>query len=212
MKNFLANHRKSWPNIAYRRSIYFAFFIFICSLVINHLASDYVDLRAGAYVPDIILDNTKVRDVDGVLNYGALLLVLFMVWKLGREPKRAPFVIKSTAIFIAIRAVFITMTHLGPAPTVSPINTNNILSQMILGKDFFFSGHAGLPFMLALIFWEDHLARYVTLTASLIFSLAVLFGHLHYSIDVFAAFFIAYSIFSLNIYLFKKDYFFSFDD
>jgi len=44
------------------------------------------------------------------------------------------------------------------------------------------------------------------LAASLIFGAAVLFGHLHYSIDVFAAFFITYAIFHIAQKFFPKDY------
>jgi hypothetical protein len=38
-----------------------------------------------------------------------------------------------------------------------------------------------------------------------VFGLSVLIAHIHYSIDVFAAPFMAYSIFSLARYFFKKD-------
>jgi hypothetical protein len=206
MRNFLLKHREHWTKQSYRHSIYLALVFFIASLFINHLASDYVDLHAGGYVPDIILDNVKVFDVDGILNYGALLLVIFIVGFLGHEPKRAPFVIKSVALFIVIRATFITLTRLGPSPITTPINPNNLMSQLIMGKDFFFSGHTGLPFLLSLIFWDHKLARGLTLAASLIFGLAVLLGHLHYSIDVFSAFFISYSIYHLARYFFATDY------
>jgi hypothetical protein len=40
-----------------------------------------------------------------------------------------------------------------------------------------------------------------------------LLAHLHYSIDVFAAFFITYSIYHIGIKLFKKDFdFFTLED
>ena len=50
------------------------------------------------------------------------------------------------------------------------------------------------------------MARTISLVASLVFGTAVLLGHLHYSIDVFSAFFITYAIFHLAIWLFPKDY------
>jgi hypothetical protein len=37
-------------------------------------------------------------------------------------------------------------------------------------------------------------------------AITVLFGHLHYSIDVFAAYFIAHGVFVLSRRLFKEEY------
>jgi len=86
------------------------------------------------------------------------------------------------------------------------MDPDDLLIRLNVGSDMFFSGHTGMPFLLALMFWEDKLARYISLTASCIFGAAVLFGHLHYSIDVFAAFFITYTIFQIAQKFFPEDY------
>jgi hypothetical protein len=117
-----------------------------------------------------------------------------------------PFFLKSIALFIFIRAVFITLTHLGPAPSRTYLDPDDLLIRINVGSDMFFSGHTGMPYLLALMFWEDKLARYISLTAACIFGAAVLFGHLHYSIDVFGAFFITYTIFHIAQKLFPQDY------
>jgi len=202
----IARQRACWARRGYRLSICLGILLFALSLVVNHYASNYVDANARVYVPDIILDNVPVHDVDGLLNYGTLFFLLFVAGFLAWEPKRLPFVIKSVALFILIRSVFITLTHLGPAPTITPINPDNIFSQLLVGKDFFFSGHTGLPFLLAIIFWNNPTARLVSLLVSFVFGVAVLLGHLHYSIDVFSAFFISYTIYHIAQYFFKDDF------
>jgi membrane-associated phospholipid phosphatase len=98
------------------------------------------------------------------------------------------------------------LTHLGPVPFQTPIEVNNILATVITGNDFFFSGHTGLPFLMALIFWEEKWIRTITLLVTAIFSVSVILGHLHYSIDVFAAFFISYGIFAIAKNFFSQDY------
>jgi hypothetical protein len=117
-----------------------------------------------------------------------------------------PFALKSAALFILIRSAFITLTHLGPFPTHSYINQEAFFSPLNLGSDFFFSGHTGLPYLMALVFWEYKFIRNVCLAASVVFGVSVLLGHLHYSIDVFSAYFITYSIFHISQKFFAKDY------
>jgi hypothetical protein len=81
------------------------------------------------------------------------------------------------------------------------------------GNDLFFSGHTGLPFLIALIFWDHIYLRALFLGSSVVFGVIVLLSHLHYSIDVFSAFFITYSIYHIAIKLFQNDFdFFSLEN
>jgi hypothetical protein len=79
------------------------------------------------------------------------------------------------------------------------------LNKLLFGADSFFSGHTGMPFLGALVFWDDKLVRWVYILASIFFAIVVLLGHLHYSIDVFSAFFITYSIYRIADISFNKD-------
>jgi membrane-associated phospholipid phosphatase len=63
-----------------------------------------------------------------------------------------------------------------------------------------------VPFLLGLIYWDNKILRLIFIATSVVFGTTVLLGHTHYSIDVFAAFFITYSIFHIALYLFKKDW------
>jgi len=59
---------------------------------------------------------------------------------------------------------------------------------------------------MALVFWKEKIRRIVFLITTLVFASSVIIAHIHYSIDVFAAPFITFSIYSLAKYFFKKDY------
>jgi hypothetical protein len=123
-----------------------------------------------------------------------------------KDPKKIPFAIKSIALFILIRSVFIMLTHLALPLRHSEIEFHSFFSKISGGNDMFFSSHTGLPYLIALIFWENKNLRYFFIGASIVFAVSVLLGHLHYSIDVFAAYFITYSIFHVSKRFFAKDY------
>ena len=180
-------------------------FLFITSLIVNYFAGIYATEIASSPVTDIILSNTKVYNLDGIFVYGSIAVWTFLILLCIYWPKRIPFTLNSLALFITIRAAFISMTHIGLFPTHIPVDTTGIISYFTFGGDLFFSAHTGIPFLLALIFWNQKALRYVFLISSIIFGIVVLLAHVHYTIDVFSAFFITYTIFHLSEKFFKED-------
>lgn len=196
------------PYIRHKRfilNVAFSFLLLGLSFIVNFYAGLYATERASNAVTDIILSNIPVFDVDAIFIYGPFLMWLFVVILGVLDPKKAPFVLKSVTLFILIRSVFITLTHLGPFPTQIPVDISGVVGRFTFGADLFFSAHTGLPFLMALVFWREKFLRHFFVGLSLFFGAVVLMGHLHYSIDVLAAFFITYTIFHLSIWLFPND-------
>lgn len=181
--------------------------LFIVSLVVMNVANIFAIKHQSSPVEDIILSNIPVFEIDTIILLLVFIVIGIVIGLLTLEPRRIPFLLKSGAVFILIRSVFITMTHLGPFPEQVETTTNVFLRTVGLGgtADFFFSGHTGLPFLMGLMFWEDPRLRYLFITFSVTLGIGMLLAHLHYSIDVFAAFFITYSIYHLCLWLFPKD-------
>ena len=130
------------------------------SLIINFIAGTYATEKVSSSVTDIILSNTRVHDVDGIFVYGSIILLFIIIFVLLLFPKKIPFAIKSIALFVIIRSVFISLTHLGPFPDQVNLTIGNFLNKFTFGGDLFFSGHTGLPFLMALIFWNNKYLRY----------------------------------------------------
>lgn len=189
----------------YYASLLESILLFIISIYITHLASRYAEIKASNYVEDIILSNTRVYNFEFIFVEGAIMLSLF-VGVLGfRFRKAAPFLLKTVSLFIMIRAMFVSLTHIGPYPLKLELESG-LLGFITQGNDLFFSGHTGLPFLIALIFWDHIYLRILFLSSSVVFGVIVLLSHLHYTIDVFAAFFITYSIYHMARKFFHKDY------
>jgi len=176
------------------RSSLVAFFILIGSLFVNFYAGSYATEKWTTAVTDIVLSNTRAHDVDALFISGIVLFFFFvLIWCL-RYPSQMPYILKSVALFILIRSVFVTLTHLGPFPDSIFIINTWIIGKLNFWADLFFSGHTGMPFLMALIFWKNKWMRYIFILLAITFGIIVLLWHLHYSIDVLAAFFITYSI------------------
>lgn len=202
----IASKYKSYFGEPYFVESFILAFVFLgASLVINFYAGTYATEVASNSVSDIVLNNFHVVDVDEMFIYGPLIFWLIAGPMLVARPGRIPFTLKSISLFVLIRSIFITLTHLGLPADHVVIPTSNILDKVSFGDDLFFSGHTGLPFLLALIFWDHKLWRYFFFLASIFFATIVLAGHLHYSIDVLGAYFITYTIFHLCQRFFKKD-------
>ena len=182
------------------------FSILFLSIIANFYSAIYASERASNSVTDIVLSNIPVYDVDGTFIYGPFLMWTFVIILCLYKPSRIPFILKSIALFVLIRSVFISLTHISPFPDQVIINTAGFIGWFTSGSDLFFSAHTGLPFLLSLIFWDNVYLRVIFFALSIIFGIVVLLGHLHYSIDVLSAFFITYAIYHIAVRIFKKDW------
>ncbi|HEV3244786.1 MAG TPA: phosphatase PAP2-related protein [Candidatus Paceibacterota bacterium] len=189
----------------YRTALFLSLVFFAASVVFSFFVINYANEIASNFVTDIILSNTPALGVDGLFAYGTILLIAFITLLLLSHPKRIPFSLNSMATFYFIRSAFTSLTHLGPFPTVPPNGDWGILlSHLLFGSDYFFSGHVGVCFLLALVFWQDKVLRYLFLAWAAYMSIVVLLGHYHYSIDVASAYFITYTIYVLCLKFFPK--------
>lgn len=205
MKAFRHSWSSHFGNKSFVWSFLLSFVFLIFALIISFYAGLYATRVASQPVTDIILSNIRVYDVDGIFIYGPWIFWIIVAVLLVLKPQKIPFVLKSIALFVLIRSVFISLTHIGPFPNADVISNTRLITDFTNGGDLFFSAHTGLPFLMALIYWDHKWLRYFFIAASLFFGAVVLLGHLHYSIDVLAAFFITYAIYHIALQFFLND-------
>lgn len=184
------------------------------SFVFEHFASVYAyaysQRPTSTYVGDLLLDNLPVVNLNFIiiecalfaLTAGTLFVILY-------RPRYILFSLKILALFISTRALFMSLTHIGIYPGAIDPGVglfDGIYVYLNFQTGFFFSGHTGMPFLMALVFWKRSVERNILLSMSLVFAIAVLLAHIHYSIDVLAAPFMAYGLFKVAQHFFVRDY------
>jgi hypothetical protein len=194
------------------RSFYLGLLFLILALLIQAGAGRYSSRSAlnANFAGDLILDNLPTVDLEFLIIQGALILWFGTSILLALRPRYLLFGMKAVALFIIIRAISINLTHIGIYPHQAPFDATDLgtrfYSLFSFQGNFFFSGHTGLPFLMALVFWDNPWLRRFFLGVSAVFAASVLLAHAHYSIDVFAAPFIAYGIYKISERIFPKDY------
>jgi len=206
-KHFRLHYKPIAADRVFLQSVIFGAVIFLAGLSASFYAVIYVNESVSNSVTDIILSNIRTYDVDGLYLYGPLVFLAVVTAYLLWHPKKIPFTLESIGLFMLIRAVFISLTHIAPFPVHTQIQLTGtgIFTTLMTGNDLFFSSHTGVPFLLALVFWDVKWIRYLSIAASILFGAVVLMAHLHYSIDVAAAFFITYSIYVIACKFFVAD-------
>jgi membrane-associated phospholipid phosphatase len=199
------NYKKYFKNKSWLWLSISGIILLALSLVVDSYAGKYANGAMSNSVSDIILSNIRVFDVDGIFVYGPMIFWAFVLYLALAKPNRIPFISKSVALFVLTRAVFISLTHIGSFPNHLIITPPHIFGLFSYYGDLFFSGHTGLPFLLALLFWDNKYLRILFILTAIFFGVIVLLGHLHYSIDVLGAFFITYSVYAIAAKMFKKD-------
>jgi hypothetical protein len=208
MRDLIQQYKIHFKEKKFVISVIVSIVFLLLSFVINFYAGTYATRNASNSVQDIVLSNIPVYNVDDIFVYGPLIMWAFVGVICLARPKIIPFLLKSIALFIFIRAIFITLTHIGPFPDQIALDAapGSWITKFTFGGDLFFSAHTGLPFLMALTFHKNKFLFWIFNITAVFFGIIVLLGHLHYTIDVMSAFFITYTISQITKVFFKSDF------
>lgn len=205
-QGLMQKYRALWAQHSFRNSLGLSIFALIAGLTVNNFAIRFATEKMSNPVTDIVLSNTPALPVNNLFIYGTFLAIGVSMIVAAYHPREIPFALNATALFYIIRSVFVSLTHSAPFTPLVADDFGATINHAFFGGDLFFSGHTGLPFLGALMFWHIPWLRYFYLAVSIFFGAVVLLGHIHYSIDVASAFFITYGIYHIAVWLFPKSY------
>ena len=206
LKEGIKKRIKSWGKEIFEHKylILISLVFLIVAIILEYLSGNYVDRKDAIPVPDFFLSILPTIDLSILFIYGIIIIILVMfLYPLFFKVNKLHNIISQFSLLVIIRSIFICLTHLKLPAEAIVKNFPWILKNLTFGNDLFFSGHVALPFLGFLLFEEKSL-KYFFLISSIIMAITVLLMHIHYSIDVFAAFFITYGTYKIGEKLFKK--------
>lgn len=211
LKKFFGQFWHHWKVLLrdhnYFVSLFGSFVLLVFAFSVNVLASAFNDTQVYLSVGDLLLDHIPTFDLGFLFTWGfySILITIFS-YTIFVKPETAPFVMKTFAILILVRCGSILLTNVGPPIGFFyegvPVG-GGALSDLFFRNDLFFSGHTAYPFLAFLIFRRTKL-RMFFLISSIVMAVTVLLMHVHYSIDVMAAYFVAYGTYVLSNKVFTK--------
>jgi hypothetical protein len=182
-----------------RRELLLAIVMIVLAMMVFAHFVDFIEARPGARLDDPVLRLTTPIDLTWpifLLVYGSLI---GGVAALLRHPQRLVFALQLYALMVVSRIVAMYLIPLDPPanmialrdPIVELFGTGHLLT-----RDLFFSGHTATLFILFLTA-NRRVTRIAFMLLTLVVAAAMLLQHVHYSIDVLAAFFFTYADYAL---------------
>lgn len=196
----------SWKAELYQHKflILLSLFFVIIAAGLDFLAGNYVTEVGVAVSPDIILDHIGPYNLQIFFGWGYLIVMfLFFFFPLLFKIRMFHKVLSQFSLIVILRSFFISLTHLKTPLTAIAPKFPAIFQPFVFENDLFFSGHVATTFLGFLVFKEFKI-KYFFLIASFFLGAVTLLMHRHYSIDVFAAFFITYCSYKMGEYFFRK--------
>ncbi len=176
----------------------------VVALCTDYYCGSYVTVTKGAKVPDLILDRFQAIDMSFLFVYGYMALIVTMfLYPTFFRVRTLHVVAIQFSLLLMLRSVFMIFTHLETPAGSCSVGFPWFFQSLYFENDMFFSGHTAMPFLGFYLFRRSPL-RYVFLVGAAVMGVVVLAMHLHYTIDVFGAFFMTYCSYRMGLRLLRK--------
>jgi membrane-associated phospholipid phosphatase len=190
---------KAWQERRFRNKTIIALLLVAIILTLLPTFFAFIEKREGMVLQDYVLDAIPAIDVSiptFVIIWSVALLVFYRIYQ---NPRLFLVVAYGFILMCILRVLTISILPLNPPAGLIVLKDPiaNIAyggNGIFITKDLFYSGHTGNMFLFFLCLqhkWDKIFA----LTASFLVGILVLVQHIHYSIDVIAAFIFTYFIY-----------------
>lgn len=194
----------------YLDNVLFARAYFLFGLFVYVLGGFYLDSLNLKPIYDPLLERIPIVNAGMVATYGLILVygIAFIYLKPllgGKREAEFWFILSSSFI---VRTFFCLITAFGPPLGAFPVEEEGLYfllrkARLVFRNDLFFSGHTAAPFGFFL-FFDDKTAKVIFLIGTAVMGISMLLLHHHYVVDVLAAPFFIWAVYSFFHYRFFK--------
>jgi len=190
---------EAWQEPRFRNKTIIALLLVAIILLSLPAFFAFIEKREGMVLQDYVLDAIPAIDVSiptFVIIWSVVVLVFYRIY---HNPRL--FLLIAYGFILMCLARILTISLLPLNPPAGIITLKDPIANIAYGgngifitKDLFYSGHTGNMFLFFLCL-EAKWDKIIALTASFLIGLLVLVQHIHYSIDVIAAFIFTYFLY-----------------
>jgi membrane-associated phospholipid phosphatase len=190
---------EAWQLKSFRNKTFVALVLVAIILLLLPYFFAFIEKREGMVLQDFVLERLPAMDVSiptFVIIWSVVLLVFYRIYQ---NPSIFLVVAYGFILMCIARVLTISLLPLNPPPGL--ITLKDPIANIAYGgkgifitKDLFYSGHTGNMFLFFLCL-EAKWDKIIALAASFMVGILVMVQHIHYSVDVIAAFIFTYFIY-----------------
>jgi hypothetical protein len=195
--------KQAWSNKRFRRLTVGASILLLVILICLPIFFHQIEQRHGVVLQDRLLELIPPTDVSIPTFVIIWSMTLFMWLRCIQDPSIFIVFLVCFILLMLSRMISISLVPLDPPPGLIPLKDplSNIFyggTNVFVTRDLFYSGHTSIQLMMFFSF-RKKLDKLLALVSTFAIASFVLIQHVHYTIDVAAAF-----VFSFLIYLLGK--------
>lgn len=196
----------AFQNKKFRITIVILLISFVCLLFFVSQFQNMIEQRQGVAFIDPLTGELPVFDMDiitFIAIYSAHLVAIYFAFK---RPEKFIQLLLGYFFVYLLRIFSQYLMPLEPPPGIIPMKDPILIwfgDGKIINKDLFYSGHTSTTFI-AFLVTENRKAKIFIFFALLVVVAGILLQRVHYTIDVYVAFFFAFAVYRIGIFILHK--------
>ena len=166
----------------------------------------FVEQRKGVVLNDPLLNAFNPIDLTWLTFALIYISLIIFVVTTFNKPDKLLIAFQAYGLMLIFRTIAMYLTPFEAPETILLLNDPFVqffAKGDILTKDLFFSGHTGTLFLVFLLA-ENKTLKTIFLILTILVGSAVLLQHVHYSVDVFVAPFVAFGAYKITQQIHSK--------
>ena len=182
--------KNAWQDSGYKKKLFGGLIPTIIILILFPIFFKFIEQRDGIVMNDLLLNALPVMN----LSIPTFALIWFTagltIYRCYQDPQLAIKLIWGFFFLCIARIITISLVPLNPPANLIPLMdplSNKFYGGIYITKDLFFSGHTSTQFLMFLCLTKKT-DKTIAFISSILVGILVLVQHVHYTMDVVAAF------------------------